>query len=216
MDDRSKLYVYYLAKMLQLLLTPIAKIRFRGKKIWVVSERGHEARDNGYHMFLYLRTIHPEIEVWYLISRDSPDLSKVADKGNIVYYGSLKYWLVYLSASVLLSAFTPIIPSGNRRFGLEIKEKNNQKIIFLQHGIIGNDIPCYHREETWFDLFICGAKPEFDYVSKNFHYNNGEVRYTGLARFDSLHNIKPKRKKELFKIKRKQMFPYSSTGLCST
>jgi CDP-glycerol glycerophosphotransferase (TagB/SpsB family) len=182
-----------MAKILQLILTPIAKIQFKGKKPWIVSERGYDARDNGYYMFLYLRDKHPEIDAWYLISRDSADLNKVANKGNIVFYGSLKYWLVYISASVLIGAFNPIIPSGNKKFGLEIKKKHHQKVFFIQHGIIGNDVPCYHREETWFDLFFCGAQPEFEYVSENFNYRNGEVRYTGLARFDSLQNVKHKR-----------------------
>ena len=58
---------------------------------------------------------------------------------------------------------------------------------------MGNVVPCYYQENSQFDLFFCGAKPEFDFVSQNFHYRNGEVRYTGLARFDALHNVKPQR-----------------------
>lgn len=189
--NRNKRSVYLLAKTIQYILTPIAKIK--GKKVWIVSERGYDARDNGYHMFKYLRKQHPEVNAWYLISRDSPDLHKVADLGNIVYLGSLKYWMLYVSASVLMGAFEAVVPSGNIQFGKEIKIENHQKYIFLQHGIIGNDLPVYHKENARFDLFFCGAKPEFDYVSQNFHYNNGEVRYTGLARFDALHNVKPQK-----------------------
>jgi len=191
--NRNSGFVYLLAKTMQLLLTPIAKIRFRGKNVWILTERGYDARDNGYHMFLYLRKHHPEIEAWYLISRNSPDLSKISDLGNIVYLSSKKYWLLYLSASVLMGAFEPVVPSGNIRFGKELKKKNHQKYIFLQHGIIGNDLPVYHQENATFDLFFCGAKPEYEFVSENFHYKNGEVRYTGLARFDSLHNVKTQR-----------------------
>lgn len=191
--DRNRKEVYYIAKIIQILLTPIAKIRFKGKKVWIVSERGYDARDNGYHMFSYLRKHHPEINAWYLISRDSPDLNKLTDLGNIVYLSSLKYWILFINASMLLGAFDPIIPSGNKRFGQDIRKKKHQKYIFLQHGIMGNVVPCYYQENSQFDLFFCGAKPEFDFVSQNFHYRNGEVRYTGLARFDALHNVKPQR-----------------------
>ncbi len=191
--DRNKRSVYYMAKMLQLVLTPIAKIKFYGKRPWIISERGFDARDNGYQFFLYLRNKHPEINAWYLITRDSKDLKKVVDLGNILYKGTIKHFMLYISASLLLGAFEPIIPSANKRFGELIKKKNDQKYIFLQHGIIGNDLPVYHKENAKFDLFFCGAKPEFDYVSKYFNYTEGEVRYTGLARFDALHNIKPQK-----------------------
>ena len=191
--NRNSGFVYFLAKTMQTMLSPIAKIRYRGKKIWIITERGYDARDNGYHMFVYLRKYHPEVNVWYLISRDSPDLNKIADLGNIVYLSSKKYWLLYLSASILMGAFEPVIPSGNIRFGKELKKKRHQKYVFLQHGIIGNDLPVYHKENAQFDLFFCGSKPEFDYVSRNFNYKNNEVRYTGLARFDALHDEKPQR-----------------------
>lgn len=36
----------------------VANPRFR--HVWLVSERGREARDNGYHYFAYLRRAHPE------------------------------------------------------------------------------------------------------------------------------------------------------------
>ena len=81
---RNTLGVYLFAKTVPLFLTPIAKISLKGKKVWLVSERGYDARDNGYHMFKYLRKEHPEINAWYLITRDSHDLDKVAELGNIV------------------------------------------------------------------------------------------------------------------------------------
>ena len=58
---------------------------------------------------------------------------------------------------------------------------------------MGVDTPLYYQERSKFDLFICGAKPEYEYVASQFHYKNGEVRYTGLARFDALHSFKTKR-----------------------
>ena len=44
----------------------------RYKDLWIVSERGIDARDNGYHFFKYLRNAHPEINSVYIISKDSP------------------------------------------------------------------------------------------------------------------------------------------------
>ena len=194
LPDRNDPIVYHLARLTRLLLLPIAKLKFRGKEVWLVCERGVDARDNGYHMFRYLRTEHPEIDAWYLITPDSPDLDKVAGLGNIAFRASLMHWLVYISATRIVTAFQPLyIPSSNLRFAREVTEKNKMKIVFLQHGVIYNDFPLYHREQSVFDLFICGAKPEFDFVSSHFNYVNGEVRYTGLARFDALHHFETKR-----------------------
>lgn len=192
--NRDSYLVYLLAKIIKAMLTPISRIRYKGKKIWLVVERGYDARDNGYHMFLYLRKHHPDIDVWYIITRDSADINKIDGVGKTAYTGSINYWMLYISAAVILDAHRIIFPSGNRRFAHEIKKSNNQKVVFLQHGIIANTIPSYYKENRDFDLFICGAKPEYDFISNNFHYNCGEVRYTGLARFDSLHDFTVKRK----------------------
>ncbi|HML06424.1 MAG TPA: CDP-glycerol glycerophosphotransferase family protein, partial [Methanobacterium sp.] len=66
-----------------------------------------------------------------------------------------------------------------------------KKYIFLQHGVIKDDISDIlgkKNPNNYFDLFICGAKPEFDYINSNYGYLPGEVVYTGLARFDYLHD----------------------------
>lgn len=54
-------------------LYPVGRLLYRNKSIWLISERGTDARDNGYHFFRYLREKHPEIECYYVITKDSPD-----------------------------------------------------------------------------------------------------------------------------------------------
>lgn len=194
LPDRNHPVVYYLAMLTRCLLLPLARLKFRGRDVWLVCERGSDARDNGYHMFRYLRNEHPEIEAWYLITPDSPDLPKIAALGNIAFRGTLTHWLVYISATRILTTFQQYyVPSSNKRFAQAVIRKNRQKIVFLQHGVIFNDLPVYYQERTHFDLFVCGARPEFAFVSSHFHYRNNEVRYTGLARFDALHqfSVKP-------------------------
>ncbi len=189
-----KLWRFASAMVKWFLLLPLAGIRYHGKHIWLICERGNDARDNGYHMFRYLRTKHPETDVWYIITKDSADLRKVLDLGNVVFSGTIRHWLLYIRAEKILTAFEPhFSPSGSYSFYRFIRKRNRQKIIFLQHGVIANDLPLYHQERSGFDLFICGAKPEYDFISSTFNYRNGEVRYTGLARFDALHNLSVRR-----------------------
>ena len=165
MKKVKKLLIYIYAVIKRLILLPVAKLKYGGKQIWLVCERGTDARDNGYHMFRYLRTEHPEIEAWYVITRDSADLKKIAGLGNIAYRGTLNHWLLYLQARIILTAFEPYYcPSKSYRFALDVKRNNKQKVVFLQHGIMGVDVPLYYQERSKFDLFICGAKPEYDFV----------------------------------------------------
>ena len=64
--------------------------------------------------------------------------------------------------------------------------KTKAKIIFLQHGIIKNDHPQLHFGKKQIDLFISGAKLEYDFLIKNFDYPQGYIKWTGLARYDFL------------------------------
>lgn len=174
------------------LLIPVALWKYRGREIWLVSERGTDARDNGYHFFKYLREQHPEIEAYYAITEDSADRDRVAALGEVVQYGSLKHYLMFVAAEYKISThILGLVP--NLRFSARVVKllPRKGKRIFLQHGVIKDDIPVLYREKTDLDLFICGSKIEYDYVAANFHYTN-EVKYTGLARYDALHDVKVK------------------------
>lgn len=180
-----------------LMLYPVGRLLYGNKEIWLISERGTEARDNGYHFFRYLRENHPEIECFYVISKDSPDRERVASLGKTVDYKSLQHYLLFFGARYLVS--THIMGfSPDRGFYGYIQPKVKRKIlkgktIFLQHGITKDDLVGLYQENTKLDLFICGAKPEYDYIAENWHYQNNEVQYTGFARFDKLLDFQMKR-----------------------
>ena len=43
-----------------------------------------------------------------------------------------------------------------------------------------------HRKNMYMDLFVCGAKPEYEYIRDTFDIRNTCRSYVGLARFDNL------------------------------
>ncbi|MCD7928117.1 MAG: CDP-glycerol glycerophosphotransferase family protein [Oscillospiraceae bacterium] len=185
-------YCVETAKFLLLFLP--ARLKYGGKQILLVSERGDDARDNGYHFFKYLRTVHPEVEAYYAIDRNSADRAKVAPFGNVIDRGSLTHYLLFLADTVKISThYSGAAPDSNYYFNLAKRIRLPGKQVFLQHGVIKDDLPACHRENSQFDLFICGAKPEYDYVLANFHYTDQVVKYTGLARYDNLQQFQVKR-----------------------
>ena len=173
---------------------PLAKLLYGGRDIWLVSENGATARDNGYHFFKYLRENHPEIESYYVIPKDSADYMRVKSYGSVVHYKSFKHYCLFIASKVQLSTQIMGCSTDYPIYWWLVRKKKKwllfslkAKQIFLQHGVIKDAMPQFYKENTDVDIFICGAKPEYDYICETYHYDN-EVKYTGLARFDNLHN----------------------------
>lgn len=169
------------------------------RDLWIVSERGMDARDNGYHFFKYLRTAHPDVNAVYIITNDSPDRHKVAPLGTLVEYGSFRHYLCYIFAKVKVSThidgYSPDILFFHK-FGKLFPDKS--KKIFLQHGIIKDDLAFCHADQTNIDMFVCSAVPEYDYIDKVYGYQPGVLQLTGLCRFDNLRKTDSPTKRILF------------------
>ena len=175
------------------LLFPFARLFLWHKKIWIVSEHGYEARDNGYSFFKYMRQNHKEINCYYAISSPSPDFDKVNELGNTIRFGSFKHYAYYCAARYIISSKTQgFCPS----YYLTLLRKKIHlwgKYVFLQHGITKDDQKFLYKKPAKIDLFICGAKPEFDDIKKHYGYKKNEVAYTGFARFDDYFGLIPKK-----------------------
>lgn len=179
------------------IIYPYARIRYRKKNIWLVGDRGTDARDNGYYMFRYLREKQPDLEVYFVITKDSPDRMKFSDTDHLVDFGSLKHWTMYFGASVILESFLrdtmPIRNSYFRGLARRYPRRSWAVTVFLQHGITKDDMVELYAENTCVDMFVCGALPEYIDILERYHYINGEVKYTGFPRFDSLYDLEIKR-----------------------
>ena len=163
---------------------------FKKRTIFLVLERGNDARDNGFCFFEYIKDKHPEIDCYYAITKDSPDRGKMQKYGrSIIDYGSFLHFLTYCRASHVISTHT----RGYNKYVKKLRLNGNQKHILLQHGVTKDYIPDFQYSNTRVDLVICGAKPEYDFFKSVFGYPEGYVKYTGFCRFDKLHDFTPKR-----------------------
>ena len=77
---------------------------FINKDIYLIGERRSEAKDNGYHLFKYVRTQHSEQKFYYVIDKQAKDLKNISCYKNIVYYNSIKHYLYYLLSKKLICA----------------------------------------------------------------------------------------------------------------
>ncbi|MDE6707461.1 MAG: CDP-glycerol glycerophosphotransferase family protein [Oscillospiraceae bacterium] len=167
--------------------------RIKHKNLWIICEDKMEARDNGYWFFKYVNEKHPEQECVYAISNDSVDYKKISKIGKTVEYGSLRHWILYLASTRKISSQKAGNPNAAIFYFLEVYGLLKDTRIFLQHGIIKDDLKWLYYDVTKMKRFICGAFPEYEFVCNTFGYPEGAVQYTGLCRFDGLHNFKIKR-----------------------
>ena len=166
------------------------------KNIWLIQEKHTEARDNGYFLFKYLRTTHPELNVFYSITIDSADRKKVEIYGNTIKADSLQHYIYYLSAKNSI---------GSQPFGacpypvhwvnmFNFLCRKDQKVVFLQHGITKDAIDGLKYSNTRFDLFTCSAVPEHEFVCDYLGYPQKNAKLLGFCRYDNLSSISTEKK----------------------
>ena len=178
-----------------LLALPVSLVyRLFRRDLWLVCDNKNEARDNGYWFFRYLCEQHPEQDAVYAISRRSPDYRRVKELGKTVRYGSLRHWVLYLSARVNISSQKGGKPNAAVCYFLEVKGILKNKRVFLQHGIIKDDMDWLHYENTRMRLFVTSTEREYRFLREKFGYPEGSIIKTGLCRFDNLQDftVKPR------------------------
>lgn len=176
-----------------LIALPVALVyRCFRKDLWLICDNKNEARDNGYWLFKYICENHKEQDIVYAISKKSPDYQKVRVLGKVVSYGSLKHWILYLTAKKNISSQKGGKPNAAVCYFLEVNRIIKNTRIFLQHGVIKDDMPFLHYENTQMRMFVCSTEREWRFVSEKYGYPDGYVKKLGLCRFDMLHNVKTK------------------------
>lgn len=162
------------------------------KGVWLISERRNDAKDNGYCLYKYIRENYPSKKVIYAIDPKSNDFRKIEGLGEWVKFGSLRHHILYIKSSVVISSHMSVgKPGGLVTSFLEKKKIIKVKSVFLQHGITKDKAKFLYYNNSLSDLFVCGAKKEYDFVKEIFGYPADNVKYLGLCRFDNLHS-KPK------------------------
>jgi len=160
------------------------------KPLWIISDRGMSAGDNGEAFFKYLSSLkEPPVDFYLAISRRSSDFERLAKIGPVVNIDSIKYKLLFLRASKIISSQADeyvINPFGMRES--HMVDILNFDFVFLQHGVTKNDISDWlNRFFKNIKLFVTAAYPEQKSILEYpFYYSKNEVKLTGFPRFDQL------------------------------
>lgn len=161
------------------------------RPIWIVSDRFEKADDNGEIFFEYLMKRQDcKAKVFFAIRKDSPDYPRLKAIGPVVDPNSNRYRLLFLLSEYFISSQADdavIYPFKGYRYAY--KSLNRPKFIFLQHGIIMNDLSDWlTRFNKNIYGFITSVQKERDFIHELFDYAKENVWLTGMPRFDKLMN----------------------------
>ncbi|WP_086235598.1 CDP-glycerol glycerophosphotransferase family protein [Campylobacter devanensis] len=162
-----------------------SKFKFNPDSSWLLIDKDIAADDNAEHFYRYMMKNHPSQNIVFALRKDSKDWDRLEKEGfNLVDFGSYAFEAAFKSCSKILSSH--IDGYLTEYFGKNTLD--NKQFIFLQHGIIKDDLSNWLNNKQ-IDCFITAAQKEYESIADNFnHYkfSNKEVALTGFARHDSL------------------------------
>lgn len=168
----------------------IIKKRFNKKPIWIISDRSNVARDNGEALFKYINNLKKkDKKVFFTVDRDSSDFKRMKSYGKVLKNNSFSQKLNFLICSKSISAsFSDRVFNAFGNKEVFVKDLYDFDFIFLQHGIIANDMSrTLNKLNKNISLFVTSAKGEYDSIANGeYGYNKDEVILTGLCRYDYL------------------------------
>lgn len=132
------------------------------------------------------------IKSYFIINKSCPDFKIIKNIGTTIDRTSNKNKIFFLQADKIVSTSADeytINPFENDFiFYRDLLQK--QKFIFLQHGVILNNLSSWlKRYVKNVDIFITTSRQEYESIFKfDYYYSKNEVKLTGLARHDLLYN----------------------------
>lgn len=169
---------------------------FKRKEIWVISDRPNAADDNGYHLFKYIcNQKNNNIKPYFVISKKSQDYEKLRKIGRVLNFDFYYYKIIFLMADKIISSQADdwvlnAFGKNNRYY----RDLYNYKFIFLQHGIIKDDLSVWlHKFNKNIAMFVTAAENEYKSILEGkYGYDEKVVKLTGMPRYDSLIDEKKK------------------------
>ncbi len=164
------------------------------KNIWVTFDKLYKAGDNGEYLFNYIRKNHEEVDIYYIIRKDSPDYKRLVKqhKRHILIYGTLRCQLIFLQAKIILDTHANISAQFNPDTDYKSITKDLLKgdVICVQHGLSIQKIAQYqNRTFDNIQLYCCASPYEIQNLSQPIYgYAPEQLKLVGLARYDGLKN----------------------------
>lgn len=162
----------------------------RFNNCWIFMDRDIWADDNAEVLYHHIRHKHPEINSWFVVRKSSNDWKRLSKLPNVKlidflsedYTTALRHCKYFISSQADIYLF-------NTKENIE----HGFKFIFLQHGVIKDDISQWLNNKQ-FSVFVTSTFKEFEYIvgDSKFKFSRNEVCLCGLPRHDRLYTNQSK------------------------
>jgi hypothetical protein len=164
-------------------------------EIWLVGERADTARDNGYHLFTYLRRERPDVRAYYVLDPSSDRFDELSALGRVVKHSSWRHRVLMVNATVLANAYSikHMVPASwaKQHYMRQLNWRVGSYRVYLKHGV--HDKTREIRRRTGgYDLFLTAAHAETEALRRTSGYDH-QIVETGLPRYDALVPTPPSR-----------------------
>ena len=165
------------------------------KDIWLFMDRIDKADDNAEVLYKYCNTKNDGIKKYFIIKDSTDDYKRLSKTDKVISFGSYKHkMLMALSDKVISSHIDEAMRSCLHTGGKYIKNLIDFEFIFLQHGIIKDDLSNWlNKYNKNINIFITSSQQEYQSILQgDYYYKQDIVKLTGLPRYDNLKNINKK------------------------
>ena len=153
---------------------------------WLLMDRDTQADDNAEHLYRHIRHCHPEQPMAFMLRRESHDWPRLAQDGfNLLAYGSREHEDALRTCGKIISSHADEHVVDYFKDGL----LSTKPFVFLQHGIIKDDLSGWLNQKKRIDCFVTTTQPEFESIAGDFSrykVTRKEVVLSGLPRHDAL------------------------------
>lgn len=173
-------------RLRDLITSKEAQQKYRG--CWILMDADMRADDNAEHLYRYLMKEGAAKNTYFVLERSSKDWQRLEQEGfQMLEMRSEDHIVAQFNASLLVSSHADHYVSWPVEPHL-FRDLAKWKIIFLQHGIIKDDLSEWLNYKE-LDVFVTSSKAEYDSIAgptSPYKYTPKEVQLTGLPRHDAL------------------------------
>ncbi|MGS3128066.1 CDP-glycerol glycerophosphotransferase family protein [Aeromonas caviae] len=164
---------------------------------WLLMDRDTQADDNAEHLYRYIRNNHPEQKIYFVLRSESHDWQRLEQDGfQLLAFGESEHEAALKSCDKVISSHADRYVSNY----LGPRMLDGRHFVFLQHGVIKDDLSGWLNQKERIDCFITASAFEYASIAADntrYKFSNKEVALTGLPRHDALHFAKTSDEKTL-------------------
>ena len=160
------------------------------RDVWILMDRPDKADDNAEHLYRFLQQNNPEINIIFVLQKASSDWDRLSREGfRLLEPGSDELVLAVLNAKFRISS--DAVAACMYPVPRHLVNKGTSKFIFLQHGVLMNDLSRWLNPKDIAAIAVSSVDEEKDLVGEDspYVYKRSQVLPVGLARFDHLRNL---------------------------